>query len=75
MASTNKLINIGGGLFIDADNNFNKNTQGFSRTAKSDVGTSVGKLATNMLYQQNLVHTARKRLQRKLEEKKKKVGK
>jgi hypothetical protein len=75
MASTNKLVNVGGGLFIDADNNFNKNKKGSSRTAKGSMGTSVRKLAENMLTQQNAVDEARRRLQQKLEEIKKKVGK
>ena len=75
MASTNTLINVGGGFLIDADTDFNKNTKGFSRTAKGSMGTSVSNMATNMLHQQNAVHTVRERLQQKLEEKKKKVGK
>ena len=70
MASTNRLVNVGGGLFIDADTNFNKNKKGFSRTAKGSMGTSVSNMATNMLYQQNAVHTMRERLQQKLAKKK-----
>ena len=75
MASTNKLINIGGGRLIDADNNFHTDARGFSRISKSDVGTSVNKMLTNMLTQQNAVGTVRKRLQQKLEKIKKKAGK
>jgi hypothetical protein len=70
MASTNKMINVGGGLFINSEFNFNKNNKGFSRAAKGSIGTSVSNMATNMLKQQNLVHTVRERLQEKLKEKK-----